>query len=189
MGLAIPSARIGLARLSAAELCVVRGLVRSAKPLPIRALAIALSWLGNGWAYLAIALGSLAATGTRALLPLAIGAINAGVLHCLYPSIKRAVARPRPYQRDTSLLPLLRALDQHAFPSGHAMTLSAALVPLVMAFPQMLGLAAVVAVLMAWARLACAHHYPSDVAAGTALGVSVSYPLSLGAFALSRLVA
>jgi undecaprenyl-diphosphatase len=43
-------------------------------------------------------------------------------------------------------------------------------------------------VLMSWARLASAHHYPSDVAVGTALGVSVSYPISVYALAASRLV-
>ena len=186
MDQALSATRSCLARLSELELCAVRGCAWTARPLPIRTLAIALSWLGNGWAYLAIALGSIVAAGTSALPALIVGTLNACVLHCLYPSIKRSIARPRPYRRDTSLLPLLRALDEHAFPSGHAMTLSAALVPLVMTFPQVLELAVAVALLMAWARLASAHHYPSDVAAGTALGVSVSYPLSLGAFALSR---
>jgi undecaprenyl-diphosphatase len=45
-----------------------------------------------------------------------------------------------------------------------------------------------IVVLMGWARLASAHHYPSDVAAGTVLGVSVSYPVSLAALAALRLV-
>ncbi|HYA80522.1 MAG TPA: phosphatase PAP2 family protein [Methylocystis sp.] len=31
---------------------------------------------------------------------------------------------------------------------------------------------------MAWSRIATGHHYPSDVAAGVALGVGVGYPLS-----------
>ena len=188
MAQAISPARNGLARLSAAELCVVRAFAWSARPAPIRSLAIALSWLGNGWAYLAIALASLVAAGTKALPALAIGAFNAGLLHCLYPSIKRWVGRPRPYRQDTTLRPLLRALDEHSFPSGHAMTLSAALLPLVIAFPHTFGVAIVIGVLMAWARLASAHHYLSDVVAGTALGFAVSYPLSLCAFAASRLV-
>jgi undecaprenyl-diphosphatase len=41
---------------------------------------------------------------------------------------------------------------------------------------------------MAWARLASAHHYPSDVAVGAALGVAVSYPISVYALAVARLV-
>ena len=68
------------------------------------------------------------------------------------------------------------------------MTLSAALLPLVLAFPQTFGMAIAIGVLMAWARLASAHHYLSDVVAGTALGLVVSYPLSLCGFAASRLV-
>jgi undecaprenyl-diphosphatase len=185
---AIPRERLGWARLSAAELSIVRGFVWTAKWRPTRCLAIALSWLGNGWAYLALGVGTLLTFGLSALPAIVIGGLNAGLLHCLYPSIKRAIARPRPYRRDATLVPLLRALDEHSFPSGHSMTLSAALVPLVLAFPHSLSLAAVMAGLMAWARLASAHHYPSDVAAGTMLGVSVSYPISCYALAATRLV-
>ena len=121
--------------------------------------------------------------GWPALPAIGVGALNAALLHCLYPSIKRTIARRRPYRCDDTLVPLLRVLDEHSFPSGHSMTLAAALVPLVLAFPHALALAAVMAGLMAWARLACAHHYPSDVAAGTMLGVSVSYPISCYALA------
>lgn len=189
MDQAIPFARHSLARLSLIELHAVRAFARTARSSPLAALAIALSRLGNGWAYLAIAFVSLVAAGTHALPALAVGTLNAGLLHCLYPSLKRWVARPRPYQRDATLTPLLGVLDQHSFPSGHAMTLTAALVPLVMTFPQITGLAIFIWLLMAWARLASAHHYPTDVIAGAALGVMVSYPLSLCAFAASRLVA
>jgi undecaprenyl-diphosphatase len=189
MDQALSRGRLSLAWLSALDLCVVRGFVWTARRHPTRFVAIALSWLGNGWAYLAIAAVALIAFGIKALPPLAIGAFNAGVLHCMYPSIKRFVARPRPYSRDAALVPLLRVMDEHSFPSGHAMTLSAALVPLVLAFPHALALSVALLGLMSWARLASAHHYPSDVAAGTVLGVSVSYPISIYALAASRLVA
>jgi undecaprenyl-diphosphatase len=119
---------------------------------------------------------------------LAVGLLNALVLHSVYPVIKRVVARPRPYQRDATLVPLLPVLDSHSFPSGHAMTMSAVMVPLVLAFPGTIGLAVPAWMLVAWARMASAHHYPSDVAAGTMLGVSVSYPISLYALAALRLV-
>jgi undecaprenyl-diphosphatase len=189
MDQALSRRRLGLAWLSALDLCVVRGCAWTARRHPARFAAIALSWLGNGWAYLAMAAVALMAFGIKALPALAIGAFNAGLLHCLYPSIKRSIARPRPYSRDPALVPLLPVMDEHSFPSGHAMTLSAALVPLVLAFPHALALSVVLAGLMAWARLASAHHYPSDVAAGTVLGVSVSYPISYYALAASRLVA
>jgi undecaprenyl-diphosphatase len=178
----------GLARLSAAELYLVHGFAHTARPKFARSSAIALSRLGDGWVYPAIGIGSILGGGLEAIPVAVAGTLNALALHSLYPVIKRFVARPRPYERDATLVPLLRALDRHSFPSGHAMTLPAALVPLGLQFPQTIALAFATVLLMAWARLASAHHYPSDVAVGTALGVCVSYPISIYALAASRLV-
>ena len=188
MAEAISPVWYSVARLSAVELAIVHGFAQTARPKACRSFAVALSWLGNGWIYLAIAVGSIATAGFRAIPVIGIGALNAGLLHCVYPLIKRWVARPRPYRRDPTLRPLLKVLDEHAFPSGHAMTLMAMLVPLVLAFPQTLSFAVAIWLLTAWARLASAHHYPSDVAAGTALGASVSYPISVYALAASGLI-
>jgi undecaprenyl-diphosphatase len=185
---AISRRRYSLARLSAAELLLVHRFAQTARPRLTRSSAIALSWLGNGWVYLALSIGSVRAVGLDAIPVMVAGALNVLVLHCIYPVIKRVVARPRPYQRDATLVPLLPALDQHSFPSGHAMTLPAALVPMALQFPQTMGLAFATGLLMAWARLASAHHYPSDVAVGAALGVAVSYPISVYALAVARLV-
>jgi undecaprenyl-diphosphatase len=183
----IAPGRYTIARLSAAELYVVHGFANTARPKFTRSSVVALSRLGNGWVYLAIGTGSILLAGASAMPVLAIGTLNALVLHCIYPIIKRGVARPRPYQRDATLMPLLPVLDRYSFPSGHAMTLPAALVPLVLVFPQTVAFALAAWLLMAWARMASAHHYPSDVAVGTALGVSVSYPISV--YALAVLVA
>jgi undecaprenyl-diphosphatase len=185
---AISRGRCSLARLSAVEMLLVHRLARTARPRIGRCSAIAVSRLGNGWVYLALGIGTVAAAGFDAVPVLAAGALNAVALHCVYPLIKRVVARPRPYQRDASLVSLLPALDQHSFPSGHAMTLPAALVPLALQFPATTGLGFAACLLMGWARLASAHHYPSDVAFGTALGVFVSYPISVYALAAVRLV-
>jgi undecaprenyl-diphosphatase len=170
------------------ELYVVHRFVDTARHRPARAAVIAINWLGDGWFYLALAAASILAAGVKALPVVAVGALNAGVLHCLYPVLKQWVARPRPYQRDATLVPLLAAMDVYSFPSGHAMTMSAAMVPLVLAFPQMLGMALAFWLLSAWARLASAHHYPSDVAVGAVLGVSVSYPISIYALSATQLV-
>jgi undecaprenyl-diphosphatase len=103
--------RYSLARLSAAELCLVHGISRTASPPLARCLAIALSRLGNGWFYLALGTGCLFAVGVSAVPILTAGLLNALVLHCMYPLIKRRVARPRPYQSDPTLVPLLRVLS------------------------------------------------------------------------------
>ena len=189
MEVAISLGRYSLARLSAAEHCLVHGISRTARSPLARCFAIALSRLGNGWLYLVLGAGCLLAVGVSAVPVLTAGLLNALVLHGMYPLIKRRVARPRPYQSDPTLVPLLRVLDQHSFPSGHAMTLPAALVPLVLQFPQTIALASATCLLMAWSRLASAHHYPSDVAAGAVLGFSVSYPISVCVLATSHPVA
>lgn len=58
------------------------------------------------------------------------------------------------------------------------MTACAAFVPIGMAFPQLIAAILVVWLLLAWARMAAAHHYPSDLLFGAALGAVVSLPIS-----------
>ncbi len=50
------------------------------------------------------------------------------------------------------------------------MTATAVAIPLVQAYPGTTWAAASVWAVIAWGRLACAHHYPSDLLAGCALG-------------------
>jgi undecaprenyl-diphosphatase len=77
----------------------------------------------------------------------------------------------------------LKILDEHSFPSGHTMTLSGVLVPIVIAWPSITMSAMALVLSMAWSRIATAHHYPSDVVAGVALGASLAWPLSSVALA------
>jgi undecaprenyl-diphosphatase len=82
--------------------------------------------------------------------------------YAISTSIKFVVRRPRPDVAD--LPPLMDTRTQLSFPSSHAVTSFAA----VRAF----GVPALsaVAVPMAFSRLYLGVHYPSDVAAGAALG-------------------
>jgi membrane-associated phospholipid phosphatase len=141
-------------------------------------LAIGISWMGNGWIYLALIPLCLMRAGWRGLPVVGVAAVNAAVLHWLYPKIKRWFSRPRPFRVDPRLQPLLPALDEYSFPSGHSMTITAALVPIVAAFPGALLPSIALWMSMGWARVASGHHYPSDLIAGGALGAAVSYPLS-----------
>jgi undecaprenyl-diphosphatase len=100
------------------------------------------------------------------------------IAHLLYPWIKLACARERPFAICDQLRPLLKTLDRLSFPSGHLMTLTAASVPILLVFPHFWPGVALVWLAMAWSRVACAHHFPTDVIAGTALGVSIATPLS-----------
>ena len=156
------------------------GIKSGAGPLS-GALAIVLSRFSNGWIYLPIAAMCLLFGGRSALGPMLASGISAGVLHCIYPILMRRVARPRPFVAMADVRPLLAAMDEHSFPSGHTMTLTAVLLPIVLAFPPLVGVAVLTWFAVAWARVASAHHYPSDVLAGTVMGAAVGYPFGIWA--------
>lgn len=173
-----------LQRLIDADLAAVHVFSRSARPAAIRHLAIGVSKLGNGWIYLFLAplvFWGLGWNGWRVVL---LAGLNAALLHTLYPIIKRRFRRKRPYHVDARLPSLLKTLDEHSFPSGHAMTITGVLAPIVLAWPAMTLSAALIVLSMAWSRIATAHHYPTDVIAGIALAVALAFPLSSYALSL-----
>ncbi len=178
-------------RFVEADLAAVHLFARSARPKVTRILAISISKLGNGWIYLPLALFVFASFGWDGRRIAALAMLNAALLHTLYPILKRRFGRKRPFHADASLPSLLKTLDallktldESSFPSGHAMTLTGVLAPIVLAWPAMTASAIAMICAMAWSRIATAHHYPSDVVAGVALGAGVAYPLSACALAM-----
>ncbi len=139
---ASPDPHKGLAALwfqsfVAADLAAVHFFSRWAQPTAIRYLAIGVSKLGNGWIYLILlplVFWGLGLSGWRVV---ALAGLNAALLHTLYPIIKRRFRRRRPYHVDARLPSLLSTLDEHSFPSGHAMTITGVLAPIVLAWPAM----------------------------------------------------
>lgn len=168
-----------VARLHQADLAAVQLISRSAQHSIGRASAIILSKLGNGWLYLILGAIIFECLGRDGFRVVALGGVNAVLLHCLYPVIKRRVGRPRPFRADPRLPSLLAVLDEHSFPSGHLMTLTGVLAPVVLIWPAAAISAAALMGCMAWSRIATAHHYPSDIFAGAFLGAGLGYPLSL----------
>jgi undecaprenyl-diphosphatase len=168
-----------------ADLAVVRRISAVAERSPAwRMFAVAVSKLGNGAIYPILAAIVFAAWGwdggKRMIL---LAAVNAAIMHILYPIIKRRFKRLRPFKVDPRLPSLLDTLDEHSFPSGHAMTLTGVLAPVVLLWPAAAVSAVVMACCMAWSRIATGHHYPSDVAAGVLLGLGLGYPLSVNLLA------
>ncbi|MFI7012848.1 phosphatase PAP2 family protein [Streptomyces sp. NPDC050164] len=125
--------------------------------------ARALSWAGEHAAlWLAAGLASAAVDGRRRGAWLRGTALTAGA-HLVSMGVKRVVRRPRPAHVE----PLVRTAGRHSFPSSHATSAAAAAV----AFGA-LGARAVppLAAAVCVSRLVAGVHYPSDVAAGAALG-------------------
>lgn len=169
--------RNGLLHLSEREIRIVERAWRSTSRPSLKFMAVSISWLGNGPAYFILAVIVLLT------LEGAAGAvISAGLCvllgHLIYPWAKLTCSRDRPCELRHELQPRLATLDRHSFPSGHAMTLTAALVPLLAAYPGLWPAALLFWLAMAWSRVACGHHYPSDVVAGTILGAAVAAPVT-----------
>lgn len=167
--------RTRLLHLSGREVALVEWTWRGTRFTVVRRAAIAISWLGNGLIYLLLgALLIATATSSGRSIAAAIGAMAVG--HLVYPWIKLAFARQRPQAICSNIVPLLPVLDLHSFPSGHVMTMTAAITPIVRYHPELWPQASIVWLLMAWSRMACGHHYLSDVLAGALLGLVVALP-------------
>lgn len=132
--------------------------------------AILVSKLGNGWLYLFLLPAAVFELPERRLAGLLAAAANLAASHSIYPWLKRRTRRPRPFDLDPSLISTLPARDQYSFPSGHTMTLAAALTPFAYLDPGFWAPGVAMVLVMAWARVASGHHYPTDVCAGASLG-------------------
>ncbi|QNS04533.1 phosphatase PAP2 family protein [Streptomyces xanthii] len=131
--------------------------------------ARALSWAGeHGALWLAAGLVGAAADRERRGAWLRGTALTAGA-HLASMGVKRVVRRPRPGAED-GVEPLVRTAGRHSFPSSHAASAAAAAVAYGALRPAGARLVPPVAAAMCVARMVVGVHYPSDVAAGAALG-------------------
>ena len=99
---------------------VRRVVVQARRPRP-RTTVVAGSWAGNGWLYLSIGVLLVLVQGFTAWRVIAAAGTAAGVAFCVYPAIKRGVARMRPCEADASLDSPVKALDRYSCPSGHCL--------------------------------------------------------------------
>jgi membrane-associated phospholipid phosphatase len=167
----VPPAPIGPERagLRGRELAVLHGVQARLGDGPAVGAARALSLFGEhaaGW----LALGLLGAAVDRGRRGQWLGAV-AGVAgaHAASIAVKRVVRRPRP--DDESVRVLVGTPSKLSFPSSHAASTTAAAV----LYGGLTGRRSCAAVVppMLLSRLVLGVHYPSDVAAGSALGAAV----------------
>src|SRR5262249_35654406 len=116
------------------ELVIVRrhAMLRSC-PI-ISSLAAGINILGDGWLYPALAILVFAIFGTDALNPMSRAALSVMIAHLIYPWLKFHMARPRPMAKDQTLFSARQPIDRYSCPSGHAMTATAAFLPLGFAY-------------------------------------------------------
>jgi membrane-associated phospholipid phosphatase len=137
------------------------------------AVARALSYFGEhsiGWLAVSAIGAILRPAQRRTWLVAGVGAFAA---HAAAVLIKRLVRRPRPYHPAVAVN--VGTPSSLSFPSAHATSTTAAAILMGRAtgLPRVMGAAVLVAP-MALSRVLAGVHYPSDVAAGVALGAAIA---------------
>lgn len=170
--------RLVLARADNFELPLVRRLAATTRFRWVRSAAIAINFLGNGWIYVPIAVGLLLSQTANAGAIAICALLATAIAHGLYAIIKYCIVRPRPFDRDSNLRSLCKVMDRNSFPSGHCMTLTAVMLPILISEPNYWPTTVLALALLAWSRLVAAHHYLSDIVGGIVLGAVVALPVA-----------
>ena len=152
---------------------------RISRVQPLRTFFTVISRLGNGvfW-YILIALIA-ALDADRGYLAAAHMLLTglAGVL--IYKLLKSKTVRPRPFTRHAGIQLCTAPLDQYSFPSGHTLHAFSFTLVACAYYPFLLLPLALFTALVALSRMILGLHYPTDVAAGSVIGVSLGV-ISLG---------
>jgi membrane-associated phospholipid phosphatase len=93
--------------------------------------------------------------------------------------LKRLIKRRRPFIQNIHITPVYRA-GSTSFPSGHASATFSTATALAMAYPKwyVIAPAFIWAGSVSYSRMYLGEHYPTDVAAGAALGVGSALTMS-----------
>lgn len=139
-----------------------------------------IGFLAAMWAVLALAAVAKhpEIAGSFAAAVLAVAALHFAITEAV---IKHGLTRifpkrKRPYEAyPEAVRPVGRRFSDSSFPSSHMATTVAMLYVIVAFYPSLLAAATALSLLMAFSRLHNGMHYPTDLAAGTALGLAYGW--------------
>ncbi len=159
-------------RLWDLALCVrFNGAVRIA---PLRRIFRIVSRLGDGVFWYSLMIALLAAGGPASFGPVGRMAGTGLVCTLIYKWLKSKTSRPRPFAVENAVRAGADPLDPFSFPSGHTLHAVAFSIVAIAFYPVLAWLLAPFTVLVAASRVVLGLHYPSDVAAGAALGALIA---------------
>ena len=164
-----------LPRLRELELAVCLVCSRAQRRQAVAALLRAASRLGDGPAWIGLALLLPLLFGSAALDAVARLAIAGAICAVASKALKRAIDRPRPYLAHREIALGVAPLDRFSFPSGHTLHAVALTAIAVAHFPVLAWPLVPFTLLVAWSRVALGLHYPSDVAAGAGVGGAIAW--------------
>lgn len=175
----VQSFRALVARLDERERAAVIRCRDLTRALALDRTAIGVSRLANGWMYLAAFAALMALASRREAVAVCMIWLSAcAIAYPIYFAVKFLLARVRPCDVNPALGSGVRVLDRYSCPSGHCMAATMFVLAAFPFFPAALPLLIAAWLLVAWARIAVGHHYPTDIAAGALLGI-LSYAAAM----------
>lgn len=153
---------------------VCRRINRYSRGEVTRRFFAAISKLGDGWYWVALAAACLLQDAAAAAPFLLRAAATALVGIAIYKFLKHRLIRERPYVAHLGIVRGAAPLDRYSFPSGHTMHATGFAVMFTSWDPVLLWVAAPFALLVAASRVVLGLHYPTDVLAGAALGAGLA---------------
>lgn len=152
------------------EMIYCRLLNKYGEQLAVAHFFAVISRLGDGVLWYALIVAIALLQGPSGLAAAAHMAMTALLALALYRALKRWTRRPRPFRSHAEIVARVRPLDEYSFPSGHTLH-AVAITGVAVAHYPLLALALVpFTLLVAASRVVLGMHYPSDVAAGAAIG-------------------
>jgi len=133
------------------------------------------SRLGDYSAWVILGILCAAYPGTKAPLVVLQAALTGLVGVLAYKLLKERLVRERPFIRHGDILCAAAPLDRYSFPSGHTLHAVSFSILYASHAPALAWVLAPFAALVALSRVILGLHYPTDVAAGAALGAALAF--------------
>lgn len=162
-----------IARVDAAEYGLCRRLNRGASfVIPRRIFQVA-SRLGDGVIWYVLILALPLVYGREAIRPAVVMAISGCTGVVLYKVLKHVLVRERPFITHSAIDLAMPPLDRYSFPSGHTLHAVCFTVQMTALYPSLGWVLIPLTLTIAGSRVVLGLHYPTDVLAGAAIGLSL----------------